>query len=143
MIVRDLWAYQLLITPPLSTEGKKAKKQAAEAEANPPPDGTQVVSGSETEQQDEESDDDDSEKSHWEETSSSSDKDDSLTDDEELLRSTPREENDLPRSRGENTALSTDAWKRNRPLHASDVLVCLIMGLWFTRTPFTYKDIES
>lgn len=132
------------ITPPLTTKGKpqgsNGNKRGSPA-VSPQPSESEG-SGSETEKADEDSDKEDEEgKDDWDEKLDSSEV--STDDDEELLRVTKEGSEPIPRPRRGDADRTSEAWKRNRPLHVSDVLSCLILGLWIIRTPFMYKDIET
>lgn len=159
--MRELWAYQLLITPVPNPE-----KEEEEAPIAPP---TQVKSslsqfvytasqddkkgsGSDTE-----SDKDDKRSPNPEAEANADDEDGNDSDSTKSEHSAASHDTDaeLMAQLSENSdgellggpddySSSGPPVPRKRPkLRVSDTLVCLVLGLWLLRIPFTHVDLEA
>lgn len=144
-MVRDLWTYQLLITPvPTPDEESRPGTPVPEAGPSGPSgafieqqykaktrkDGSKSRPGSRSES----GSGSDTETSNHGDSGDKSGEDAGL--EAELSEVTDDEEES---GQGE----ASDSWKpRKRQLKASDTLVTLITALWVLRVPFTYALIE-
>ncbi|ORY24983.1 hypothetical protein BCR39DRAFT_545473 [Naematelia encephala] len=139
IIVRDLWAYQLAITPlpPVpSPATSRSTTPLFNAHARPVDD---------TEKTDEKDGDDKSDAS----ASSQSSKGDEVDIDPEILAeiSEGSSEDDLQQvDRGDQRTsehIKDAKWRRRRRLRISDTIVTLVLALWVLRIPVMNVDIEA
>ena len=134
-VVRELWAYQLAISPVPSPPGFSASRQ----NSNDP-----VAGGMVDEKTDDKHDDldDDSDSSSDEDEK---DKEEEILDEDlfaELSERSESEDDDDQREKGKSDGRGP-RWKRKRRLRVSDTLVTLIMGLWILRVPVVNVDIQT
>jgi hypothetical protein len=137
--VKELWTYQLLLTPVPKKEveeeislSPKVKTKAVSSQFIYNGNEDKAGSGSDREDEDK-GDESDSGKSD------KSDKSD-RTDADLIAQLSEDSDDDDPAEEREGVAPTP---RRRRKLKVSDTLVCLILGLWLLRIPFTHVDIES
>lgn len=139
MIVRDLWAYQLAMSPlPRVPEPTAATFN---------PDDQAVAAMINGEADDTIQDDGKSDDEALSGSSTSSKADDNADIDPELLAELSEESTDKEEQLREVSPSSPQhddiRWRRKRKLRVSDTVVTLIVGLWVMRVPIMNVDIEK
>ncbi len=141
MIVRDLWAYQLAISPlPSVHEATSPTGYVNGMVTSPAP--AQPFSNEEVQIDDDKSDDSASSKS----SESSKSADDANIDPEllaELSEGSTDKEEQLREVSPDSGTDSDLRWRRKGRLRVSDTVVTLVVGLWVTRVPVLSVDIEK
>lgn len=147
LVFRELWSYQLLLTP-------IPKAETAAAAATPSPLKKKVVSSQfvynenlEENNKDSSGSDVDDEDKGNESDSGKSDRSDRTdkTDrtDADLIAQLSEDSDDDSGDNGDTGDDGRPVPRRRQKLKVSDTLVCLLTGLWLLRIPFTHVDIES
>ena len=147
VVVRELWSYQLLLTPIPKAETEKA-------EATPPPQTKTVASSqfiyNENADKDKEASGSDTDNDGSESDGGKSDRSDRTdrtdkTDAELIARLSDDSDEEDDDAENERRAKEGNAPipRKRQKLKVSDTLVCLLLGLWLLRIPFTHVDIES
>ena len=134
-IVRELWAYQLAISPLPSPPGSSSSRDTSII----PPDEEKTDDN--VDDKHDEIDDDSDSSSDADEM----DKEDAVLDDDlfaELSERSESDDDDDQREKG-NMDGKGPKWKRRRRLRVSDTLVTLIFGLWILRIPVLNIDIQT
>lgn len=134
-IVRELWAYQLAISPLPSPPGSSSSRHTSII----PPDEEKT-----DEKTDDKHDgvDDDSDSSS---DADDMDKEEAALDDDLFAELSERSESEDDNDQRENGKMDGKGpkWKRKRRLRVSDTLVTLILGLWILRIPVLNIDIQT
>ncbi|TXT13025.1 hypothetical protein VHUM_01426 [Vanrija humicola] len=145
LVVRDLWTYQLLVSP-LPSFRPPTSRPASPAPAPVPESGPSRSSGElrrRVSESDSELDSDsDSATSKHDGGDGSSDTG-SNKDDEEGSDKSGDEEDEPLREIDMDGQPPAPMYRRRRRLRVSDTLSCLLLGLWLLRIPFTHAGIES
>lgn len=137
VVVRELWAYQLAISPIPPAPGSSTRPNSPQRDSAGPGEKAD-------DKQDDKNDDTGSESGS---DTSREKEDDKLDDDvlEEISeRSDISEDEDGDGTRDDPAGQGRGpVWRRRRPLRASDTLVTLITALWILRVPVLNIDIQT
>lgn len=140
MIVRELWAYQLAISPLASPPGSSSLANASK----PGREDEEAKGEAEHEKTDDKGEEE------GDESDSSSDaqteKGDGELEEDILAELSDRSEgsdDELQAREKEADGARGPPWKRRRRLRASDTLATLVMGCWILRIPVVNVDIQS
>ncbi|WOO82107.1 uncharacterized protein LOC62_04G005609 [Vanrija pseudolonga] len=138
LVVRDLWTYQLLVSPLPSLQPPPSRPASP---APVPESGPSRLSGELRRQlsdSDTESDSGSATSKHEKEDGDTdSSKEDEVSDKSDEEEDEPLREVDV------NGPPPAEIYRRKRKLRVSDTLACLLLGLWILRIPFTHAGIES
>lgn len=140
-MVRDLWTYQLLVSP-LPSFGPPPSRPSSPAPV--PESGPSRLSGElrrHLSDSDTQSDSGSATSKH-EKEDRGGDSDSSKEEDEVSDKSDEEDEEPL-REIDVDGPPPAEIYRRKRKLRVSDTLVCLLLGLWILRIPFTHAGIES
>lgn len=149
MIARDLWAYQLAISP-LPEVPDYTSAVAGEAGRSADAHHDSFDRQEEKDNEEPDSDDDDDKMDAKSSKSSASSKNEDILDgniDPELLAEMSERSTDSEAERRtgglQGSKRGEASWKRKQRLRASDTIVTLITALWVLRVPFMLVDIEG
>jgi RNA polymerase I-specific transcription initiation factor RRN7 len=127
--VRELWAYQLAMSPlppiPVSSLSKS------------PPHQTKHHEDGGFDDQDENKEEDESDSDTESASSSAAEEEDLLA---ALTEDGKSDEEDMRAVGGDQ--VQDTRWRRKRKLRASDVVVTLVLGLWILRVPVLFVTVE-
>lgn len=138
MIVRDLWAYQLALSPLPSPPG--AIERTTSAEQDEEDEGKDATENEKTDDKGDEEDDSDDSSDGQSEKGDVDLEDDILA---ELSDHSKGSEDESDQRKEPSGGGKGPPWKRRRRLRVSDTLVTIITALWILRIPIVNVDVQS